>query len=175
MVHFAPYVYKKPLEPSAYLPGIEDGKWKYINVEGRHLDEKKFDEWKTLYYEFEGWDPQTGWPTRKALEFLDEVIDQVRRHRNPQLRIAGIIPNRTTRTRLSAKIEADIQERYGSNVYPAVRENVRLAESGGFHAPIQIASPSSSGAVDFQSLTQTFLDRERPRPHRVAAQWTSRA
>lgn len=79
MVHFAPYVYKRSLEPSAYMPGMEDGKWKYINVEGRYLDKKKFDEWKTLYYEFEGWDPQTGWPTRKTLEFLDlkEVADEL--------------------------------------------------------------------------------------------------
>ena len=96
----------------------------------------------------------------RMLHILDEVIDQVRRHRNPQLRLAGIIPNRITRTRLSAKIEASLHETYGANVYPSIRENVRLAESGGFHAPIQITSPSSSGASDFEALTQTFLERE---------------
>ena len=100
----------------------------------------------------------------RMLHILQEVIDQVRRHRNPQLRLAGIIPNRTTRTRLSAKIEANINETYGSNVYPSIRENVRLAESGGFHAPIQIASPSSTGALDFESLTQKFLEREGIQP-----------
>ena len=32
---------------------------------------KKFDEWKTKYYKHEGWDPKTGWPTRKILKELE--------------------------------------------------------------------------------------------------------
>jgi aldehyde:ferredoxin oxidoreductase len=37
---------------------------------GRSLDRKKFDEWKTIFYGLEGWDPATGWPTRGTLEKL---------------------------------------------------------------------------------------------------------
>jgi chromosome partitioning protein len=96
----------------------------------------------------------------RMLSLLDEVIDQVRRHRNPRLRIAGIIPNRLVRTRLSGKVEAGLREQYGARVYPSIRENARLAESSGFHAPIQISSPSSIGAADFEEVTRTFLERE---------------
>jgi aldehyde:ferredoxin oxidoreductase len=38
---------------------------------GRSLDKKKFEEWKTIFYRLEGWDTQSGWPTRKTLEGLD--------------------------------------------------------------------------------------------------------
>lgn len=96
----------------------------------------------------------------RMLSLLDDVIEQARRHRNPSLKIAGVIPNRLTRTRLSTKIDMGLRERYGGAVYPPIRENVRLAESGGFHAPIQITSPSSIGAADFEELTRIFLERE---------------
>jgi aldehyde:ferredoxin oxidoreductase len=48
----------------------EDGKWDYRNVVPRHLDKDKVEDWKTLFYEVEGWDPKTGWQTRTTLEGL---------------------------------------------------------------------------------------------------------
>jgi hypothetical protein len=53
-----------------------------------------------------------------------------------------------------------LRERFGATLYPPIRENARLAESGRFHAPIQITAPSSTGAQDFQEVTRTFLERE---------------
>jgi chromosome partitioning protein len=97
------------------------------------------------------------------LGLLMDVIDQVKRHRNTRLRIAGVVPNRTVHTRLSAKIEGSLRETYGATVYAAVRESARIAEAGGFHAPIQITSPGSTGAEDFSRLTQAFLEREEMR------------
>ena len=49
----------------------KDGKWEYTDVMGRQLDKAKFDEWKTIFYGLEGWDPRTGWPTRRLLEQMD--------------------------------------------------------------------------------------------------------
>jgi aldehyde:ferredoxin oxidoreductase len=34
------------------------------------LDKTRFEEWKTRYYTFEGWDTETGYPTRSTLEGL---------------------------------------------------------------------------------------------------------
>ena len=34
------------------------------------MDRTQFEEFKTRYYELEGWDPETGWPTRSTLESL---------------------------------------------------------------------------------------------------------
>lgn len=106
----------------------------------------------------------------QILGLLMDVIEQVQRHRNPRLRLAGIIPSRTVRTRLSSTIEEALRDRFGGALYPPIRENTRLAESGGFHAPIQVTAPSSTGAQDFQEITQSFLEREeRTAPRSPAA------
>ena len=79
MVHFADYIYKQPLRATAYMPGMQDGKWDYINVKKRSLDKAKFEEWKTRYYTLEGWDPASGWPRRKELETMGmgQVADEL--------------------------------------------------------------------------------------------------
>lgn len=97
-----------------------------------------------------------------VMDLLMDVIDQVKRHRNPRLRTIGIVPNRTVHTRLSNRLESTLREKYGAFVLGPVRENARLAEAGGFHAPVQITAPSSTGAEDFVALTQAFLQREEP-------------
>lgn len=66
----AGYVYKQPNEAPYPAPIVKDGKWTYDYGIGRVLDKDKFEEWKTKYYTFEGWDPTTGWPKRKTLEEL---------------------------------------------------------------------------------------------------------
>ena len=37
---------------------------------GRYIDREKFEEWKSRFYRFEGWDPVSGYPNRKTLEDL---------------------------------------------------------------------------------------------------------
>ena len=76
MVHFSEFIYREPFigdGPPAnyYLPWFENGQWTYRKVNGRYLDREKFEEFKTLYYELEGWDVETGWPKRKTLEELN--------------------------------------------------------------------------------------------------------
>jgi chromosome partitioning protein len=97
-----------------------------------------------------------------VMDLLMDVIDQVKRHRNPRLRTIGIVPNRTVHTRLSNRLETTLREKYGAFVLGPVRENARLAEAGGFHAPVQITAPSSTGSEDFAALTEAFLQREEP-------------
>jgi len=87
-VHFAEYVYSVPLAdewgPKYLLPGRENGQWDYFDYAGRHLDKKGFEEFKTRFYELEGWDPRTGYPTRRTLEQLcldlDDVIVELKKH-----------------------------------------------------------------------------------------------
>jgi aldehyde:ferredoxin oxidoreductase len=73
MVHFADYIYTVPFGGFGggtlpyYMLGKENGKWAYIRVDSRHLDREKFEEWKTKYYAFAGWDPKSGWPTKAKL------------------------------------------------------------------------------------------------------------
>ena len=72
-----PSVPGKPL--AYYMPTKENGKWEYRNVVPRHLDKHNVEEWKTLFYELEGWDPETGWQTRGTLEALglEKVADEL--------------------------------------------------------------------------------------------------
>jgi aldehyde:ferredoxin oxidoreductase len=75
----AGYVYNVPTKSPYYVPVYEDGKWRYGENIGRTLDRTRFEEWKTKFYEFEGWNPSNGWPKRATLEALGlkNVADQL--------------------------------------------------------------------------------------------------
>ena len=86
---FADYTYEQPSGPGYSLheipyimPVYENGEWQYKDVGGRMLDRDSFEQWKTTYYQLEGWDPSTGWPTRNALESLGlgYVADELENH-----------------------------------------------------------------------------------------------
>jgi aldehyde:ferredoxin oxidoreductase len=66
---FPDYVYKVPSKEHR-LPVYENGKWSYAVNSGRTLDRNKFEEWKTKFYEFEGFNSANGWPKRSTLEAL---------------------------------------------------------------------------------------------------------
>ncbi|MBL7176975.1 MAG: aldehyde:ferredoxin oxidoreductase [Desulfobacteraceae bacterium] len=77
MVHFADYYYNKKGGgtggdvPNAYLPGLEDGVWDYRGYSRRKFDRAKFEEFKTTFYKLQGWDPESGYPTKATLESMD--------------------------------------------------------------------------------------------------------
>jgi aldehyde:ferredoxin oxidoreductase len=77
MVHFADYYYNKKGGgtggdvPNAYLPGLEDGVWDYRGYSRRKFDRAKFEEFKTTFYKLQGWDVESGYPTKATLESMD--------------------------------------------------------------------------------------------------------
>jgi aldehyde:ferredoxin oxidoreductase len=74
MVHFADYFYTQPsfgLDGQAeYMPGLENGKWRYIKTLGRHFDKNKLEEFKSRFYTLQGWETKTGYPVDKTLKSL---------------------------------------------------------------------------------------------------------
>jgi aldehyde:ferredoxin oxidoreductase len=75
---FAAYIYETGAAPGTTtyeapytMPVFENNEWAYKSVAGRKLDAAKFEQFKTLYYTLEGWDPASGWATRETLEKLD--------------------------------------------------------------------------------------------------------
>jgi len=76
---FTEYVHQVPTTTPYYLPAYENGKWSYSDCIGRTLSKTGFDEWKTKFYELEGWDTSSGWPTRNTLEELGlkKVADEL--------------------------------------------------------------------------------------------------
>ena len=77
MVYYADYIYNwmysessAGLTPIYLEPGLVDGKWEYIETANRKLDRDKFDEFKTRFYNLEGWNTKTGYPKKSTLEAL---------------------------------------------------------------------------------------------------------
>jgi len=64
------YVYEVPTVAPDALPIYENGEWKFDACLGRTLDREKFEGFKTTFYNLEGWNTDTGWPTRATLEGL---------------------------------------------------------------------------------------------------------
>ncbi len=79
MVHFADFIYEVPFTGPAFMPGRNGGRWEYISVSGRVLNRDGFEGFKDLFYHLEGWDPDTGYPTRSTLTSLglDFVADEL--------------------------------------------------------------------------------------------------
>ena len=70
MVKFADYYQEQPLKEHPPVTAFIDGEWTYEKIKGRKIERDKFEEWKTTYYKLEGWDPETGIPTRERLSAL---------------------------------------------------------------------------------------------------------
>lgn len=66
---FPDYIYDHPASGGPY-PVQKNGTWEWDYVE-RSLDRDKVEEWKTMYYQRQNWDPDTGRPTRESLEAHD--------------------------------------------------------------------------------------------------------
>ncbi|MDR0311481.1 MAG: aldehyde:ferredoxin oxidoreductase, partial [Acidobacteriota bacterium] len=64
---FPDYMYEQPTNGSMQ-PMIINGEWTYSNGKGRVFDRAKFEDFKTRFYKFEGWNPDNSYPTRATLE-----------------------------------------------------------------------------------------------------------
>ena len=56
--------------PSYFMPVRENGQWDYKNVVPRNLNRDRVEEWKSIFYELEGWDVNTGNPLKSTLEAM---------------------------------------------------------------------------------------------------------
>ena len=79
MVQFADYIHDKQGGVKFTMPVNENGNWEYKPVGDRVIDRTQFEEFKTRYYQLEGWDTETGWPTRSTLKNLgmESVADEL--------------------------------------------------------------------------------------------------
>jgi len=70
---FGGYMYRPGASYCGYapeLPTFNGSKWDWINCRELYLEDKGVEQWKTNFFNVEGWDPQTGYPKRKTLEDL---------------------------------------------------------------------------------------------------------
>lgn len=76
---FAPFFHNQFFQPFGAVTVYQDNKWQYSMEPFMHIDAAKFENWKTKFYNFEGWNPDSGWPTRSTLEDLGlkKVADEL--------------------------------------------------------------------------------------------------
>jgi len=70
---FAPFMYMPGasyITMTGGVPVYENGKWSWQTLLDMYLDDSGVELFKTNFYKLEGWDVNTGWPTRNTLEGL---------------------------------------------------------------------------------------------------------
>ncbi len=69
---FAPFMHMPgaTFPISGPKPVYSNGKWSFESHNDLYLDREGVEQFKTHFYKLEGWDPKTGWPTKKTLEKL---------------------------------------------------------------------------------------------------------
>ena len=70
---FAPFMYMPGASYTTMTGGVpvyENGKWSWQTLLDMYLDDDGVELFKTNFYKLEGWDINTGWPTRNTLEGL---------------------------------------------------------------------------------------------------------
>ena len=99
-----------------------------------------------------------------ALEGTDdllETIEKVRSRPNPDLEIIGVLVTLfDKRTSLSKDVEAHIRQVFGAKTFKTlISRSVRLEESPAHKETIFTFSPKSSGAFEYQQLSEEVLNR----------------
>ena len=96
----------------------------------------------------------------KGLAMLDDVMSEVRRRVNPDIKLGGVFLTRYNNRKLNKEVESMIRERYGSKVFDTkIRENIALAEMPVSGQSIFEYDSKSNGAADYMSLAHEVESR----------------
>lgn len=97
----------------------------------------------------------------EGLAQLTQTIYRINAAFNPDLRMAGIIPNQyDIRSNHSKRVMKEIHENFGdSMIAPRIRNDIKIAEAPEFRIPVNIFAPNSRGCMDFNLLADFILDR----------------
>jgi chromosome partitioning protein len=113
-----------------------------------------------------------------ALEGISELVEtirQIRRQRNPELEIEGVLITMfDERTNLAQQVHADLKSFFGSKLFSTkIPRNVRLGEAPSHGQPILLYDIKSKGAVSYIRLAKEVINARaekgfRPRAERAA-------
>ena len=97
-----------------------------------------------------------------------EIVPDVVRRFNTELKVAGILPNVNTKEELrsteSQTLLQEIIHNYKALVFDCVstnpiRKDTKVKEAAGKHMPVCFYAPSSNGSKDYEKVTQEFIKR----------------
>jgi len=90
----------------------------------------------------------------EGLAQLTQSIYRINATFNPDVRMAGIIPNQyDIRSNHSKRVMKEIQENFGEDmVSPRIRNDIKVAESPEYRVPVSLYAPKSRGCMDYNML-----------------------
>lgn len=96
----------------------------------------------------------------KGLTMLDDVVNEVRKRVNPNLKLGGVFFTRYNNRKLNKEVVSMIESRYSEKVFKTkIRENIALAEMPLSGQSIFEYDPKSNGAADYMALADEILTR----------------
>ncbi len=97
---------------------------------------------------------------------LMNVVEMVRTHVNPELKIGGVLLTmHDGRLNLSEQVGDEVRRHFGERVFATIiPRNVKLAEAPSFGKSVLDYDYSSRGAQAYLELAQEVLDREKASP-----------
>lgn len=98
----------------------------------------------------------------EGLSLLMRTIDLVRRHLNPELRLAGLaLTMHDVRTNLAQQVVEEVRRHFPDQCFNTIiPRSVRLSEAPSYGESILTYAPKSAGAVAYGLLAQELLEHE---------------
>lgn len=98
----------------------------------------------------------------EGLTALNETIQQIKEHVNPDLEIEGILRTMyDPRNRLAVEVSSQLYEHFGDKVYrTAIPRNVRLAEAPSYGLPALLYDRLSRGSKAYLALAGEMIRRQ---------------
>lgn len=95
----------------------------------------------------------------EGLSLLTRTIDLVRRHLNPELKLAGLVMTmHDARTNLSQQVVEEVRQHFPDHSFNAIiPRSIRLSEAPSYGEPILTYAPNSTGAVAYRMLAEEIL------------------
>lgn len=97
----------------------------------------------------------------EGLSLLTQTIELVRRHLNPELRLAGLVMTmHDARTNLSQQVVNEVRRHFPDQCFNTIiPRSIRLSEAPSYGETILTYAPHSTGAVAYRLLAQEVLTR----------------
>ena len=98
----------------------------------------------------------------RGLKMLIDTLEEIRKRKNPDLKLSGIIITRWGGRNLNKIMEEGLRKNFGEIVFNTqIRDNIAIAEAPASFPDVATYSPSSHGAEDYKALTDEILKRTK--------------
>lgn len=98
----------------------------------------------------------------RGLKMLTDALERIKKRKNPDIALSGIIITRYGSRNLNKLIEESLREKFGKIVFKTnIRENISIAEAPTIFQDVDSYAPNSHGAEDYRALTSEILKRTK--------------